>query len=76
MSPISRDPVWSQWVTAPLAARIPAEERARVLVAIKAFHTAAFFSIGAMVALFAWDGFASARAGGRDWQPRWPWARH
>ncbi len=56
MLPVPRDPVWSQWVTAPLAARIPVRERPRVLVAIKAFHTAAFFSIGAMVALFAWDG--------------------
>lgn len=53
---VHREPVWSQFVTAPLAARIPAGQRARVLVGIKAFHTAAFFSIGALVGLFAWDG--------------------
>ena len=48
--------MWSQLVTAPLAARISAGKRATVLVGIKAFHTAAFFSIGALVALFVWDG--------------------
>ena len=53
---VHREPVWSQFVTAPLAAHIPADQRPNVLVAIKAFHTLAFFSIGAMVGLFAWDG--------------------
>jgi hypothetical protein len=56
MLQVHRDPVWSQFLTAPLSARIPAAQRPKVLVAIKAFHTIAFFSIGAMVALFAWDG--------------------
>lgn len=63
MLPVHRDPVWSQFVTAPLAARIPAGERSKVLVAIKAFHTAAFFSIGAMVALVAWDGLRQRPSG-------------
>jgi len=43
-------------LTAPLAARIPARWRRPAIVAIKAFHSAAFFSIAGLILLFAWDG--------------------
>ncbi len=53
---VHRKPVWSQYLTAPLADHLPADRRASVLVVIKAFHTTVFFSIATLVALFAWDG--------------------
>lgn len=53
---VPRKPAWSQYLTTPLAERIPAGRRPGVLVAIKAFHTAVFFSIASLVLLFAWDG--------------------
>jgi hypothetical protein len=51
-----RAPAWSQHLTRPAARVIPARWRALTLVAIKAFHTAIFASIGATILLFVWDG--------------------
>jgi hypothetical protein len=48
--------VWSGVLTRPLAAAIPEHRRSTVLVAIKTVHTAVFFSVAALIALFAWDG--------------------
>lgn len=56
MPPARRQPAWSGPLTAPLAARVPARWRRPVVVAIKTFHTAVFFSIAGLIALFAWDG--------------------
>ncbi len=39
-----------------LAARIPAQFRHATIVAVKAFHTAAFVSIAALIVLFTLDG--------------------
>jgi hypothetical protein len=51
-----RQPVWSGPLTTPLAARIPVRHRPAALAIIKAIHTAVFFSVAALIALFAWDG--------------------
>lgn len=51
-----RQPVWSGLFTQGLAARIPPDLRPLALTAIKAIHTAIFFSIASMVAAIAWDG--------------------
>jgi hypothetical protein len=51
-----RRPLWSAAITAPLAARVPPGGRQEVLVLIKVVHTAAFFSISALIALVVWDG--------------------
>jgi hypothetical protein len=51
-----RQPVWSGPLTKPLAARIPARSRPAALAIIKFIHTAVFFSIAALIALFTWDG--------------------
>jgi hypothetical protein len=53
---VVRSPVWSGVLTRPLAAAIPVHRRSTALVAIKAAHTAVFFSVAALIALFAWDG--------------------
>ena len=53
---VRREPVWSGTLTAPLATRIPPSRRPLAIAAIKAFHSAAFFSIAGLIVLFAWDG--------------------
>jgi hypothetical protein len=52
-----RRPIWSGALTGPLARHIPERWRPAVLVFIKAFHSAAFFSISGLILLFTWDGF-------------------
>ena len=56
MQPVPRQPVWSAVLTAPLAARIPLRWRPVALDVIKAGHTAIFFTVAALIVLFAWDG--------------------
>ncbi len=51
-----RTPLWSGALTEPLARLVPGAWRPAALEAIKGIHTAAFFSIGAAIVLFAWDG--------------------
>jgi hypothetical protein len=51
-----RPPTWSQVFTTPAARRIPTAWRPATLWSIKAIHTVLFASIGAAIALFAWDG--------------------
>jgi hypothetical protein len=51
-----RRPVWSQVVTTPLAAAIPARWRPVFVRAIKSVHTAIFFSVAGLILLLAWDG--------------------
>jgi hypothetical protein len=51
-----RRPVWSGLITAPLARLIPIDRRRQALSAIKAIHTAIFFSIAGAVLLAVWDG--------------------
>jgi len=55
-SRVRRQPVWSGALTTPLATRIPVARRPLAINAIKAFHSAAFFSIAGLIILFAWDG--------------------
>lgn len=57
MTTVHRQPAWSNALTSPLASRIPAGWRQPVIVTVKAFHTAAFVSIFALIMLFTWDGF-------------------
>ena len=56
MQAVRRQPVWSGALTCPLAARIPLGRRQLAITAIKAFHSAAFFSIAGLIVLFTWDG--------------------
>lgn len=56
MSPPHREPAWSGAVTRPLAARIPLAWRPATVRAIKAAHTAIFFSVAAIIVLVAADG--------------------
>ena len=51
-----RRPVWSLALTRPLAAHIPVGARPAVVGAIKAVHTAIFFSVAGLILLFALDG--------------------
>jgi len=51
-----RRPIWSGALTEPLAQRIPEGSRPVVLTLIKAFHSAAFFSISGLILMFTWDG--------------------
>lgn len=51
-----RQPAWSGPLTRPLAARIPIACRPVALAIIKLIHTAVFFSVAALIALFTWDG--------------------
>ena len=51
-----RTPVWSLALTRPLAGHIPVGARPAVVGAIKAVHTAIFFSVAGLILLFAWDG--------------------
>ncbi|MGZ8437629.1 MAG: hypothetical protein ACXWXR_03700 [Candidatus Limnocylindrales bacterium] len=55
-SPARRQPAWSGPLTKPLATRIPTWWRPGVLAVIKFIHTAVFFSVAALIALFPWDG--------------------
>jgi len=52
----SREPVWSGAITSPLATLIPPDRRGQALSAIKAVHTAIFFSIAGAILLTVWDG--------------------
>jgi hypothetical protein len=54
---VRREPTWSRAFTTPLAARIPPGLRGVTILAVKAFHSAAFFSIAWLIIPFAWDGF-------------------
>jgi hypothetical protein len=56
MLPIHREPVWSAFLTEPMARHVPTERRREALAAIKAAHTAVFFSVLSMIVLLAWDG--------------------
>lgn len=56
MPPARRQPAWSGPMLRPLAARIPVRRRPEALAAIKFIHTAVFFSVAALIALFTWDG--------------------
>lgn len=51
-----RKPVWSLALTRPMAAHIPVGARPATVGAIKAVHTAVFFSVAALILLFTWDG--------------------
>ncbi len=53
---VAREPVWSEALTRPIAARMPARWRGAAVVMIKAIHTMAFFSIATLIASFTWDG--------------------
>jgi hypothetical protein len=53
-----RQPVWSDRLTHPLAARIPAGPG--TLQTIKAIHSAAFAAIACSVAVVAWDGLRAS----------------
>ena len=59
--PPSRRPVWSDRLTVPVAAVIPASRRTFALRAIKVFHTAAFFTISGAILVFAWEGMRGRR---------------
>jgi hypothetical protein len=52
----SRQPAWSDVLTRRLARVIPASAGGQALLAIKAIHTALFFSIAAALVLTLWDG--------------------
>jgi hypothetical protein len=51
-----RDPTWSGFLTRPMARVTPPTWRPGALIAIKALHTALFFSIAAALVLTTWDG--------------------
>ena len=55
----ARRPAWSGRLTGTLAAHIPDTRRPAALVAIKAFHSLAFFAIAALIVVVAWDGLRS-----------------
>ena len=57
MSSTRRQPVWSDRLTLPIAARLPRGHRTAAVRAVKAVHTAAFALIAGSIVLFAWDGF-------------------
>ena len=63
MDGVRRQPVWSDKLTVPLAARISRRRRPAALRAIKAVHTAAFALIAGCIVVFAWDGIR--RRGGQ-----------
>lgn len=52
----SREPVWSGYLTQPMARWIPESWRAEALTAIRAVHTVIFFTVFAAVVLTLWDG--------------------
>ena len=53
---VRRAPAWSGPLMRPIAARIPDAGRPATLAIIKVIHTAVFFSIAGLIALFTWDG--------------------
>ncbi len=53
---VRRQPAWSGPLTKPLGAHLPVRFRPEALAAIKAIHTAVFFSVAGLIALFTWDG--------------------
>jgi len=53
---VPRRPVWSGPLTSPVATLIPERWRPAALNVIKAVHSAVFFSVAALIVLFAWDG--------------------
>ena len=57
----SRQPVWSDTLTVPLATVIPAARRTSALRAIKAIHTAAFVGISGAILVFTWEGIHGRR---------------
>ena len=59
--PSSRQPVWSDTLTVPLAAVIPTAHRTSALRAIKAIHTAAFGAISGAILVFTWEGIRGRR---------------
>ena len=66
VSRVTRQPVWSDALTEPLAARIPVERRASATRVIKTIHTVAFALISASILTVAWEGLRgrpSRRAG-------------
>lgn len=52
----SRRPVWSGPLTSKIAPLVPGRRRRAALNVIKAVHSAIFFSVAALIVLFAWDG--------------------
>ncbi len=62
----TRQPIWSDRLTMPLASHIPARRRRAALRTIRAVHTAAFFAIAACIAVFDWDALRG-RPGRRAW---------
>lgn len=58
-----RTPTWSGFFTRPLARVIPPQLRHEALIAIKALHTALFFSIAAALGVTLWDGLRGRPAG-------------
>jgi hypothetical protein len=50
-----RQPVWSDKLTLPIAARLPRRRRPAAIRAVKAVHTAAFALIAGCIVLFTWD---------------------
>jgi hypothetical protein len=54
---VRREPTWSAAFTTPLAARVPRGLRGVTILAVKAIHSLAFFSIAGLIGLFAWDGY-------------------
>jgi len=59
--PSSRRPVWSDTLTVPVAAVIPAAQRTLALRGIRAFHTAAFVAISGAILIFTWEGMRGRR---------------
>jgi hypothetical protein len=57
-----RDPTWSGSLTGPIARVIPPGLKHEALIAIKALHTAWFFSIAAALMLTLWDGLSGRPA--------------
>lgn len=55
MSNARRQPIWSDRLTQPIAARVPQRLRPPALRAIKAVHTGAFALIAGCILLFTWD---------------------
>ena len=56
MEQITRQPIWSQWITAPLGHAIPVGARPVALAGIKAIHTVIFVSVAGAIGLLVWDG--------------------
>lgn len=52
----AREPIWSGYLTRPMARWTPSGWRDGALIAIKGVHTLIFFSVFAAVVLTLWDG--------------------